>query len=703
MPLNGLTCTAQWTPVNYTISYTLNGGGETTNPTSYTIESTAITLNNPTRNGYTFAGWTGSNGETPEQSVTIAHGSTGNKTYTANWIRKYTITWKDGSVVIKSEEWAEGSTPSYNYQKGATAQYTFTLIGWSDGETVYALDALPEVTGNAVYTAHLQDNVRSYTIRFVNDNGAELKSSTLQYGTTPTAPANPASSNTDTRITKTFIGWSPSIVDVVGDATYTAQYQSEIIATENTSAPIVIEEPTEVVTTTVETTGKLDIQPSSSPSTTQTLTTNTLILKATVGTAESGTDDAASGEITGVEYINSENTNVYFDLTLNTWGRHWHAFGVPWRIGNLKTTKLVEIETKNGEACQTELILGRDYEIITYNGQTRANQGAGKQCWDYVADGDGTLTPGKAYMIAFVKPIGTIRFTKDPEAAMTNSDELDIPYYIGDANEKDFGWNAIANPNTYYANMDAGVQFCHVHNADTMKSDGFTTVPINDVKFVVGKAVYVQTPNNQKTIVAISHVGSSATSAPRRSEARSDVPKYYAIHIMANDKSADRIYIKADEDKEENVYTNGIDVAKMGISTVRAQMWIDRYNTQLAVNTIAPVNKSASYPLGISIPQAGEYTISNEQMANGDMLYLTYDNRVIWNLTYAPYTASFEKGTNSHYGLRLVRSNATNETTGVDQVSDGSNTLQIQKVIIDDKVYILRGSEIYTVTGQKAK
>lgn len=700
---DAVTLYAKWTPTPYTISYTLNGGSEITNPTSYTIESATITLNNPTRNGYTFAGWTGSNGETPEQSVTIAHGSTGNKTYTANWIRNYTITWKDGSDVIKSEEWAEGSTPSYNYQKEATAQYTFTLTGWSDGETVYAPDALPEVTGNAIYTAQLQDNVRSYTIRFMNDNGAELKSSTLQYGTTPTAPANPVSSNTDTRITKTFIGWSPSIVDVVGDATYTAQYQSEIIATENTSAPIVIDNPTEVVTTTVETTGKLDIQPSSSPSTTQTLTTHNLILKATVGTAESGTDDAASGEITGVEYINSENTNVYFDLTLNTWGRHWHAFGVPWKIGNLKTTKLVEIETKNGEACQTELILGRDYEIITYNGQKRANQGAGKQCWDYVADGDGTLTPGKAYMIAFVKPIGTIRFTKDPEAAMTNSDELDIPYYIGDANEKDFGWNAIANPNTYHANMDAGVQFCHVHNADTMKSDGFTTVPINDVKFVVGKAVYVQTPNDQKTTVAISHVGSSATSAPRRSEARSDVPKYYAIHIMANDKSADRIYIKADEDKEENVYTNGIDVAKMGISTVRAQMWIDRYNTQLAVNTIAPVNKSASYPLGISIPQAGEYTISNEQMANGDMLYLTYDNRVIWNLTYAPYTASFEKGTNSHYGLRLVRSNATNETTGVDQVSDGSNTLQIQKVIIDDKVYILRGGEIYTVTGQKAK
>jgi uncharacterized protein (TIGR02145 family)/uncharacterized repeat protein (TIGR02543 family) len=57
----------------------------TANPTSYTIESAAITLNNPTRTGYTFAGWTGSNGTTAQATVTIPAGSTGNKSYTATW------------------------------------------------------------------------------------------------------------------------------------------------------------------------------------------------------------------------------------------------------------------------------------------------------------------------------------------------------------------------------------------------------------------------------------------------------------------------------------------------------------------------------------------------------------------------------------------------------------------------------------------
>ena len=51
----------------YTISYTLNGDDVVVeNPTEYTCESNAITLNVPTRPGYVFAGWTGSNGDTPE-------------------------------------------------------------------------------------------------------------------------------------------------------------------------------------------------------------------------------------------------------------------------------------------------------------------------------------------------------------------------------------------------------------------------------------------------------------------------------------------------------------------------------------------------------------------------------------------------------------------------------------------------------------
>ena len=86
------TVVANFTAISYTIGYELAGGSvASANPTTYTIESSAITLNNPTKTGYTFAGWTGTGLAEPTTSVTIAAGSTGDRSYTATWqVNEYT-------------------------------------------------------------------------------------------------------------------------------------------------------------------------------------------------------------------------------------------------------------------------------------------------------------------------------------------------------------------------------------------------------------------------------------------------------------------------------------------------------------------------------------------------------------------------------------------------------------------------------------
>ena len=102
------TYTATWTAKNYTIAYTLNGGEVTGNPTSYTIESDAITLVNPTRKGYDFAGWTGTGLTAATMNVTIAKGSTGDRSYTATWTAKtYTITYD-----LDEGAWEGGTNPN---------------------------------------------------------------------------------------------------------------------------------------------------------------------------------------------------------------------------------------------------------------------------------------------------------------------------------------------------------------------------------------------------------------------------------------------------------------------------------------------------------------------------------------------------------------------------------------------------------------
>ena len=81
-----------WTIAQYSISYNLDGGSMpsgVTNPESYSMESESITLNNPTKSGYFFAGWTGTDVETRAKPLTIQSGSIGDRTYTANWVTEF--------------------------------------------------------------------------------------------------------------------------------------------------------------------------------------------------------------------------------------------------------------------------------------------------------------------------------------------------------------------------------------------------------------------------------------------------------------------------------------------------------------------------------------------------------------------------------------------------------------------------------------
>lgn len=72
----------------YKITYDLDGGvlnDGSHNPGSYAEISLPFSLSIPTKDGYEFIGWTGSNGDTPELEVRIPKGTTGNLNYKANW------------------------------------------------------------------------------------------------------------------------------------------------------------------------------------------------------------------------------------------------------------------------------------------------------------------------------------------------------------------------------------------------------------------------------------------------------------------------------------------------------------------------------------------------------------------------------------------------------------------------------------------
>jgi uncharacterized repeat protein (TIGR02543 family) len=76
---------AQWTAIEYSIDYKLDGGkNDDANPATYTIE-TAIPLAAPKRDGYDFGGWYDNSGFTGSAVTGIPAGSTEAKTFYARW------------------------------------------------------------------------------------------------------------------------------------------------------------------------------------------------------------------------------------------------------------------------------------------------------------------------------------------------------------------------------------------------------------------------------------------------------------------------------------------------------------------------------------------------------------------------------------------------------------------------------------------
>ena len=194
MPAEDVTVKAQWKVVNYSITYDLDGGTVKGNPNSYTVESN-IALNNPTKTGYTFAGWSGTGISGTEKTVTIKN-ATGNREYTANWTaNQYTITFDtDGGSEVASitQDYGTAITKPANPTKEG---YTFT--GW-DMEIPKTMPA-GDMTIKAKWT------INQYTITFNTDGGSAVKSITQNYGTAITAPADP------TKTGYTFDGWDAEI------------------------------------------------------------------------------------------------------------------------------------------------------------------------------------------------------------------------------------------------------------------------------------------------------------------------------------------------------------------------------------------------------------------------------------------------------------------------------------------------------------
>ena len=203
-----ITVTAQWKKNTYTLKYDSNGGS-TCSPASVTkgYNEAWGTLCEPTKSGYTFAGW--KNGSTTINSSSKA---TANITVTAQWSQNtYTLkydsnggsTCNPASITkAKNAEWGTLCSPTKTGYKFA---------GWKNGSTT--VTATSKATANITVKAQWTKN--NYTLTYNNNGGSGCTSKTGTYNSTWGTLCTP------TRSGYTFSAWKDGSTTVTANTTVT--------------------------------------------------------------------------------------------------------------------------------------------------------------------------------------------------------------------------------------------------------------------------------------------------------------------------------------------------------------------------------------------------------------------------------------------------------------------------------------------------
>lgn len=732
------TATYEEKQIKYTVVFVQDGGVEIERHL-LARDEVPVCENVPTRTGYILQ-W-----EPGIEPVV------GNKTYTATWLPEppptYTITFKnyDGTVLKKANGTDDavytveaglypaydGTTPTKTVNEGK--EYTYEFTGWKP--------ALVPATTNATYVAQFSENARTYEIKFYDENvSSVLKSENLEWGATPTPPAV---SKTKTGYTYTYV-WqnkddaTKAIESVKGAASYkpvftetpnkyTVTLQCNVDGACTFTGAGIYDYNTSVTPTATikDPTAYEFVEESWKEETTHSFgerkVTGDITLSAMVKAKDVELTDLEMGiydEDTvssatnyedviitsdGVEHssqiINADNITLYgnadFVLKKSMVKMHWYDVAVPWRVD---ATSGIFLDNST-----TPAVLGTDIELFYYNGATRAKVGPKDPCWEAVKNqSKKVLEPGRAYLFLIYKTnVSSVTFRKKVQEPLLTLNTSVQQYNSLTGDDQDGGWNGIANPALFKAYLNAGeVEQAQMINAD---GDGYEAFTITSKPLVVGQPVYVQVTAPKSPIVANS---TAYAPAPARRMTTNDRPTRYEVIISAAGASrhADRLIVRVDESKEEDAYVIGKDLAKFGTGSSVAQMWVNRYDSKLCMNTVAPVGDAASFPMSVYAPKTGDYTIEIESAAEADgyALYLTYNGEAVWNLSDGAYTANITKGTDARYGLR-VSARSPQVTTGVDEaIVDGKDKVAT-KVLINNQVYIIRGDKVYSIDGQLVK
>lgn len=422
------------------------------------------------------------------------------------------------------------------------------------------------------------------------------------------------------------------------------------------------------------------------------LNVNNFYLDANLGISnEDATTPSASGEVQN-EAMLSVAGDAYFQLALDPSGRNtlgWYDFVLPFAVDVIGG-----ISIKGDE--ETPMQFNVNYAVMDYSEAKRAVNG---KCWNKFR---GTMEPGKVYTITLDEENpkwNTVIFKKKAGADVTGDRSFTTEYSGLGTDAKDNGWNGFGNGTLHHTKLDVPEgtliqMYDHTNRCYQSREAYGYTIP-------VGLSFFMQF-DGVETINLVSAEGNSQFRAPSR-EPRQVSKFRLSLKEEGAENAADKLWVSANEEATGE-YVIGRDVLKMGTinESQVARMWSVRNDVTLCSNEMPMRSNKANCDLGLYAPQSGTYSIEIEAAPADATLYLTYNNRVIWNLSMSPYEIELNQGTTEGYGLRIVADAQT--PTDLENVNSFNSEDGVRKVLIDDQVYLITpDGKMYDVNGKSVK
>jgi len=486
-------------------------------------------------------------------------------------------------------------------------------------------------------------------------------------------------------------------------------------------------------------------------------TFNATTLRMHNGWTRAGTKkyDVARVYIADDAALTKTTASMDYDIYESTDGRHYYPLAVPFETA-VNSIDYADSWLAGYSNYSTN---GRDgqYAIKTYNGQHRADYGGGVvedvNNWSLVPAGS-TLKPGHGYIMTAVPVYGEaiIRvpltfdnaWTSDGEkgevtisAVNYKKDTVHVTGYNGAAarrNSAHIGWNLLGVP--FMSCYKTGEMYDDETEGDATLLQGRVTIVEDRYQWNEEDVVYVSVPVHDFSeyvqtditeaklqpgwcfFVQVDTSGTGTLHFWTDSLIANNVNPIYAPKRETDDNRVNRtgIVLSGAEasdkttilvsNKYNSNYEVGADLEKMFGEGYTLAVYSLSNETRLAFNAMSPTDAVNVIPIGFRAPADGEYTFSlNQRYADAPFErvdLIDYQLGTLTNLLNTPYTFSTTRTQDdTRFALNVIPRQET--PTDIENGSATNGKPEVKKVIINDKMYIILGDEMYDATGKRVK